>query len=131
MLGACTPVKATRGNLLAQEQVQQIEPGVHHKSDVARILGTPTTKAIFDENTWYYVGMQTEQSAFLDPEVVDKKVLKVTFDEMDMVLAVNDETKKGVDVPIESRVTPTSGQNLTVVQQLLGNIGRFNPQSSE
>jgi outer membrane protein assembly factor BamE (lipoprotein component of BamABCDE complex) len=128
-ISACTPVKATRGNMLAQEQVQQIQPGVSHKSDVARILGTPSTRAIFDENTWYYVGMHTEQSAFFDPEVVDKRVMKVTFDDMDMVVAINDVTNEGIDVPISSRVTPTGGQDLTVVQQLLGNIGRFNPQS--
>jgi outer membrane protein assembly factor BamE (lipoprotein component of BamABCDE complex) len=126
---ACTPTKATRGNLLAQEQIQQIQPGVAHKSDVARVLGTPTSKAIFDESTWYYVGMHTEQSAFFDPEVIEKRVIQVNFDELDMVVAINDVTQEGVDVPLSSRVTPTGGQDLTVVQQLLGNIGRFNPES--
>lgn len=128
-INACTPIKATRGNLLAQEQIQQVEPGISHKSDVTRILGTPTSKAIFDDNTWYYVGMHTEQEAFFDPEVVDKRTLKVVFDDMDMVVSVNDVTKEGLDVPIASRTTPTGGQDLTVVQQLLGNIGRFNPES--
>jgi outer membrane protein assembly factor BamE (lipoprotein component of BamABCDE complex) len=127
---ACTPVKATRGNLLEQEQVSQVLLGEHHKADVMRILGTPTTKAIFDENKWYYVGMHTEQMAFLDPEVTEKKVLTVEFDENDIVSAVNTIDNEGYDVPISSRETPTSGKDLTVIQQILGNVGRFNTDGS-
>jgi len=130
VLSACTPIKATRGNLLAPEQIQEIQKGQQHKSDVIRILGTPTSTAIFDENKWYYVGMHTEQMAFFDPEVTEKTILAVTFDENDMVMAINNIDGEGYDVPLSSRTTPTSGQDLNALQQILGNVGRFNAPGS-
>lgn len=130
MISGCTPVKATRGNLLEAEQIQQITPGESHKADVMRILGTPTSKAIFDDNTWYYVGMHTEQTAFFDPEVTEKLVLAIEFDENDKVASIKNIDHEGYDVPISSRETPTTGQDMTVIQQILGNVGRFNTDGS-
>lgn len=130
-LTGCTPVKATRGNLLAQEQVAEVIPGEHHKSDVMRILGTPTTQSIFNDNKWYYVGMHTEQTAFLDPDVTEKRILVVDFDENDIVMSMNDIDHEGYDVPISARQTPTSGQDMNVIQQILGNVGRFNADGSQ
>ncbi len=34
----------------------------------------------------------------------------------------------GVDVPHVRRKTPTSGNEITVMEQLIGNVGRFNKQ---
>ncbi len=131
ILPSCAPIKATRGNLVADEQVKEVIPGTHHQADVMRILGTPTSKSIFDDNVWYYVGLKTEQSAFFDPDVREKRILSVTFDEGGLVSGLSEIDHEGYEVPISGRITPTSGQDLTVIQQLLGNVGRFNPQSSQ
>ncbi|MBK7361639.1 MAG: hypothetical protein IPJ01_04855 [Micavibrio sp.] len=42
------------------------------------------------------------------------------------------EMPKGasLDVPIERSKTPTHGNDMTIMQQMLGNIGRFNTQSN-
>ena len=43
MLTACTPTTAQRGNMLEDYQIKQIAPGVHGKTDVLKLLGSPTT----------------------------------------------------------------------------------------
>ena len=125
-LSACTANHATRGNYLHADDVQAIQPMVSTEYDVLNILGTPTTKAVFDDKTWYYVGLKTEQKSFFDPKVMEKQVYKVSFDESGFVSEIAEIDDERIDVPLASRVTPTSGHNLTLMQQMLGNVGRFN-----
>ena len=51
----------------------------------------------------------------------------MVFDERDVVSDVVSYTEAdGKPVEIVSRVTPTAGQELNILQQLFGNLGRFN-----
>jgi outer membrane protein assembly factor BamE (lipoprotein component of BamABCDE complex) len=126
LLGACSPRIDQRGNLLDPDAVLAVQPGVQTKDQVAQLLGTPSTVATFDDKTWYYISKRTETTSFFRPDITDQQVLVVKFDDFDTV-----ETVKlyGMDDAFEispvSRVTPTHGQRLTILQQLFGNIGRF------
>ena len=126
MLTACTPTTAQRGNMLEDYQIKQIAPGVHGKTDVLKLLGSPTTQAPFDDNTWYYLGQNTEKTGIFDPEVKKERIVVVTFGPDGLVNSVRDVPPDRVDVPIESAQTPTRGNEPTIMQQFLGNIGRFN-----
>lgn len=128
LLGACTPVVNQRGNMLGDQQIERVEVGKHSRSDVMRILGSPTTQGPFDSNTWYYIGQETEKRGILDPEVVEERIVIVAFDEKGVVESLKESDEGRIDLPIEDDSTPTHGNNLTFVQQMLGNLGRFNPQ---
>lgn len=126
-LGGCSPRVDTRGNLPDPETVLEVQPGMHDRTQVASILGSPSTVATFEDDTWYYISRRTEQIAFFEPEVVDQQVLVVKFDQAGLV---SDMQVYGVEhgqiiTPV-SRTTPTSGRELTVLQQIFGNLGRFN-----
>jgi outer membrane protein assembly factor BamE (lipoprotein component of BamABCDE complex) len=126
-LSACSGVVDTRGNLPDPETVLEVQPGVHDRDQVATILGSPSTVGTFEDDTWYYISKRTEQFAFLEPEVIDQQVLMVKFGDDGLV---NDMQIYGVEdgqiiEPVE-RTTPTSGRELTILQQLFGNLGRFN-----
>lgn len=126
-LAACTPSTATRGNYLFDEDITLIQPMVSTDYDVLNLLGTPTAKAVFDDKTWYYVGLKTEQESFFDEKVTDRRVYQITFDDSNFVKSVDEITNEPLNVPVSSRVTPTSGNEVTALQQILGNIGKFNP----
>lgn len=129
-LSACTPVVAERGNMLEDYQLKAVVPGTSVRSDVLRTLGSPTTQAPFDENTWYYVGQETQKKGILDPEVTKERVVVVKFGEDGTVSTVAEVPKgAGVDVPIASEKTRTKGNEFTFMQQLLGNVGKFNKQT--
>ncbi len=122
----CTPTQNTRGNLLQDYQLTEVVPGQDTRTEVLRKLGSPTTKAPFDDNIWYYLGQETEKRGILDPEVTNERVVAVTFNEEGIVSDVQDIDNERVDLPYIRRKTPTTGNEITVMQQFLGNLGKFN-----
>lgn len=129
-LAACTPTQATRGNIVEDYRMAEIVPGVSTRTSVLQSLGSPTTEAPFDENVWYYIGQKTEKTGIFDPKVVDKKVVVVAFNADGVVDTIEEVKADQIDVPHVRRKTPTSGNEITVLQQLLGNVGRFNKQDN-
>jgi outer membrane protein assembly factor BamE (lipoprotein component of BamABCDE complex) len=117
-----------RGNMVETMQLEQVVPGESSRSDVLKIMGSPTTIAPFDDNTWYYIGQETAKHGILDPEVVEERIVVVTFAEDGLVDIVRENADGRVDVPIAADKTPTHGNDITFMQQFLGNLGRFNPQ---
>lgn len=128
LLGACTPTLAQRGNLLEDYQVTQIHEGTSTRSDVLRNLGSPTTQSTFSPNVWYYIGQETEKRGILDPEVTKERIFLVAFNEEGVVESFEEIDRKRLNIPYARSKTPTHGNDLTVMQQLLGNLGRFNPE---
>lgn len=129
-LSACSPTVKQHGNILRDDQVAEIAPGVHTRTEVLRLLGSPTTTAAFDDNIWYYIGQETEKRGILDPEVIENRVFVVTFNDEGKVQDIGPIDEEMVDVPFSDDKTPTRGNDVTVVQQLLGNLGRFNPNTA-
>jgi outer membrane protein assembly factor BamE (lipoprotein component of BamABCDE complex) len=106
--------------------MESINPGVDTKEDVVARLGTPSSVSTFLDNTWYYIGKRVEQFAFYAPEVTDRSVLVIEFDQVGVV----DDTRyltiyDGQAIDPVDRETPTEGKELTFMQQLLGNFGRL------
>jgi outer membrane protein assembly factor BamE (lipoprotein component of BamABCDE complex) len=129
---ACTPRIDQRGNRPDEEQVVLINPGVDDKNRVAELIGTPSTISTFDDRTWYYISKRTETMAFFDPELVDQEVLAISFDEGGIVENMRVYgPEDGRTIAYVDRTTPTEGNELTFIQQLLGNLGRFNPEGDD
>ncbi len=132
LLTGCSPVVRTHGNKVDADRLAQIRPGVSRQADVVALLGTPSAEGTFDPNAWYYVSQRTEQRAFLAPDVVERTVVRVIFDPatgtVQRVEAVDPETATAV-APV-SRVTPTAGHDLTFMEQVIGNVGRFSKKDN-
>ncbi|MEX1206332.1 MAG: outer membrane protein assembly factor BamE [Dongiaceae bacterium] len=129
VLAGCQPRIDARGNLPDPDTVGQIQPGVQSRAQVADLLGSPSVASTFDDKTWYYISGRTETYAFFEPKVVDQQVLVVEFDDAGMVSGIERyDYEDGRVIDPVSRETPTSGQELTFLQQLFGNLGRFNKQ---
>ena len=126
-MAGCAPNVATRGNLVEDTRLDQIVVGSSTANDVVALMGTPTTEATFDQRTWYYIGQRTEQMAFFEPEVTDRRIVVIRFGEDGVV---QDIQELGLDdareVAIVERETPTLGRQITFLEQVIGNLGRFN-----
>ena len=125
-LTGCAPRVELSGNLPNTDLLDSIEIGHVNKQEVLKLIGTPSTISPFSGNDWYYVSERTETSAFFNPKVVDRKVLLIKFDDKGVVSDIRSygvEAGKAVD--IVDRITPTEGRSFGIIQQLLGNIGRF------
>jgi outer membrane protein assembly factor BamE (lipoprotein component of BamABCDE complex) len=126
-LAACQPTIDQRGNLPDEKKLSAIEPGVTTKEAVSRLIGTPSSVSTFGDKTWYYISRRTEQTAFFNPQVLDQQVVVVAFDEGGVVRNVQ-HLNLADSRPIDpsSRETPSAGKELGFVEQLIGNLGKFN-----
>ncbi len=127
LLVACTPKIDVRGNLLDPERLSEVVPGEITRNEVEEILGTPSSKAVFDKETWLYVSQRTETLAFFEPEVKERSVVIVKFDKKGVVSKIETLTaENGKKIQPIDRVTPTTGNELKLIDQMFGNLGRFN-----
>lgn len=123
----CSPTVAQRGNMLEDHQIEKVQIGASSKSDVLRLVGSPTTVAPFNEDIWYYIGQETEKRGILDPEVTDERIVAIAFNQEGFVEQISDVDQGRINIPIARDKTPTHGNDRTVVQELFGNLGKFNP----
>jgi len=122
----CAPTKSNRGNLVEDFRLSEITPGISTRTNVLKSLGSPTTTAPFDDNIWYYIGQKMEKKGIFDPKVVDERVIVVAFNDKGIVETMEDIDSERLEVPTVRRKTHTGGNDVTVLEQLLGNVGRFN-----
>ncbi len=133
-LGACSApdfigfAPQTRGNKVDPDLLAQLVPGTSSKADVTALIGTPTAKATFDDNTWIYIGEVTRPLIGGTLKVHDQHVVVMTFDQGGVLRNIErrGESDK-LDVAIAGGATASPGNDASILQQLLGNVGRFNP----
>jgi outer membrane protein assembly factor BamE (lipoprotein component of BamABCDE complex) len=125
-LGACNNVVDQRGFSPTPGSVAKLEVGAQSREDVVRLIGSPSAVATFNPNIWYYISETQEYWAFLKPKVTEQKVIQVTFNDSGRIEGIkNYDLKDGQDIAMVQRTTPTSGKELTILEQILGNVGRF------
>lgn len=126
---ACTPTVAQRGNILPDHKIEKVMAGTHMRSDVLRALGSPTTQSTFDPNIWYYIGQETEKRGILDPDIVKERIVMVQFHpETGVVETIKDIEAERMNIPITREKTATHGNEMGAMEQLIGNLGKYNPK---
>ncbi len=126
-VAACGVRVDTRGNLPDPERLAEIEPGVHTRQQVFEIIGSPSSIANFNDETWYYISERTETFAFFAPEVKERQVLVLRFDGAGVLADLQTlSLEHGRDIELVDRETPSVGNEITLLEQLVGNLGRFN-----
>jgi outer membrane protein assembly factor BamE (lipoprotein component of BamABCDE complex) len=132
VLAACGSRITVNGNAPDPDLLAEVKPGQVGRDDVRDILGSPSAIATFDQENWYYISQKTETVAFFKPEVLERRVVIVRFNKDGIVSKVHNLTlADGKDVQFVERETPTTGSEYGLLQQLFGNIGRFNPGGQE
>ena len=126
VMTACTPTVKLHGYRLDRQLLTEVVPGETSKEEVLRVMGSPSSIGTFDDNDWYYVSQTTEQESFYQSEITAQDVVVIAFDERGIVNRIDQRTlDDAVDVVPSSDETRTLGKALSLVEQLVGNIGRF------
>jgi outer membrane protein assembly factor BamE (lipoprotein component of BamABCDE complex) len=130
-LAGCAINQDQRGNLPDPEKLATIKPGTTTKAEVVHILGSPSSASTFDDNTWYYISRRTEQIAFFSPSVLDQQVFVVDFTDKGVVKDVDHKSlADGEHITPAPGATPAPGRELSFIEQLIGNVGRFGGSGS-
>jgi outer membrane protein assembly factor BamE (lipoprotein component of BamABCDE complex) len=126
-VGACDPIVDVHGFVPTPGSLEKLEVGSQSRDDVLRLLGNPSSVGNFGDTTWYYITQRQESVAFFEPSIVEQKVTAISFGDNGRIREIKTYgLQDAKEAGMVDRKTPTVGKELTVVEQILGNVGRFN-----
>jgi outer membrane protein assembly factor BamE (lipoprotein component of BamABCDE complex) len=128
LASACMPVSRNHGFVVSKETPGDVESGVDTKTTVLSKYGNPSTTGVFEKNKWYYMSELREQLGYMRPHTKTRTVTAIAFNPDGVVDGVSIYTiEDGRIVNMIGRKTPTRGRELSILQQLLGGVGRLPP----
>jgi outer membrane protein assembly factor BamE (lipoprotein component of BamABCDE complex) len=125
-LAGCSPIVAKHGQLLGENDVQQVQRGMS-QDQVRMALGTPaTTTPVGVGNAYYYISSTTSTTALAGTQEIDRQVIAVYFAANGTVERVaNYGLKDGKVFDFISRTTPAAdSKEETLLQQMFRNLGK-------
>jgi outer membrane protein assembly factor BamE (lipoprotein component of BamABCDE complex) len=130
LLAGCSFFQAQpqlRGNHVDADQLKELVPGTSTRTDVTALIGSPTARATFDDNTWIYISEVTRARIGRVQGVLSQDVVVLSFNEQGVLQEVKRLNQDdALPVTVVARTTPSPGTEASFLQQLFGNIGRFN-----
>jgi outer membrane protein assembly factor BamE (lipoprotein component of BamABCDE complex) len=126
LTAACAPVVGQNGFQAIDAKPTDIVAGTDTRQTVLTKLGSPSTTSAFESDTiWYYVSQTTEKYTYNRPQVTQRSVTEITFNAGGQVAGVRTlGLDDGERISMNGRETPTRGRQLTILEQLLGNVAR-------
>ena len=114
----------TRGFVIDEQQLEQIKVG-SSAEQVILVLGTPSTTSTVGSQAYYYISQRVSQRfQFMEPKVVDQRVLAIYLDKGNKVERIaNYGIKDGKIFDFISRTTPTGGEAASVIGSLSRRLG--------
>ncbi len=120
------PTISHRGFVPDPEALSSVRVGIDNKNSVASRLGTPSAMADFSGETWYYISQTQRDFLYHRPRTTEQHITAIHFDRGDLVASIDNyglDTAKKVN--FSKQTTPTRGKELTFLEQMFGNFGRF------
>ena len=118
------------GDVPEDVRINAIKAGTHTKDDVARLLGSPTSITLFEKESWLYIESEEQNRLFLPQKEIDRKVIQITFKKNGIVERVKkwtfDDRK---EIAFDSETTPVVGKDLSVIDEMIGNFGKFSSKN--
>lgn len=124
LVSGCAETITTHGQVIKTQNVKQVVEGQHRKEDVQYLLGSPSATSTFNSNTWYYLSEKKVSQSMNSDKITERRIITVTFNKDGMVEKLTDVITTDIpEVVLNKRVTPTYGQSLGILDQMIDNIG--------
>jgi len=131
-LTACVKEHRNHGYGFNQNSLDSIKVGVTPMEEVVDQLGSPTSTSHFGEKTFYYISNVSEKIAFLEPKIVEQKVLSIKFDDKRKVSEIKQYTLDDAnDVAFSENKVEIQGNSLNPFEQIMSNVGKFNKKQKQ
>ena len=127
LLSACTPIITHHGFNNTDSMRSWIKSNTVLKNELQSRFG-PASFVDTDDDmiSLYYVSFIKERFAFFKPKVTERRVIALHFKNDVYQDYAEYSLKDGKNIDIVSDTTPTYGKELSAIQQILSNVGRFN-----
>lgn len=129
-VAACSAQYQNHGYVPPAEDLDKLAIGVDTRATVDDVIGAPSVAGLLSDGDYYYVRSRVRQYGPRRPQVVDRKVVAISFNPNDTVR--NIETfglQDGKVVPITRRVTNSSVMDNGLLRQIFGNFGNIDPST--
>lgn len=122
----CTPTERTHGHVWRGVTPDELVIGADTRESVLRKAGGPSVVGLSEGKPWIYISQRVRSRSAQTPVVGSRQVVVVKFSATGTVSSVEQYAlADGRVVALTDRETPAGESDLNIVQQLLGNIGRF------
>ena len=127
---ACGGQYRNHGYMPLPEDVDALIVGVDTRDGILKVMGVPSTGGVLTDDALYYVRSLVHHRGYVRPSEINRDVLVLTFDKRQVLSNVERfDIEKGNVVRLEHRVTEAPSGDRSVLQQIIGSIGGFNPNS--
>lgn len=127
-MAACSAVYRNHGYVPSDDDLAEITVGVDTRATVDEVVGAPSAGGLLEGGDYYYVRNRVRHLGMMKPEVTERQVVAISFDQGGVVKNIERfGLERGQVVPLSRRVTSSSVEGKGFLRQLLGNIGNFNP----
>ena len=129
-LASCSTIDRRHGYAPTDEELAEIVVGVDDRASVEETVGKPGTAGVLGENAWYYMSQMTSTWAYRAPQVTDRQLVAISFNDNGIVQNIERfGLEDGQVVTLSRRITKTSIRNPGFIRQLLRNFGRIDAGS--
>lgn len=128
LVAACTAQYRNHGYVPPTRDLNSLVIGVDTRATVDDVIGAPSASGLLSDGDYYYVRSRIREYGPLRPQVVDRTVVAISFNEDDTIR--NIETfglEDGNVVPLTRRVTDSSVIDNGFLRQIFGNFGNIDP----
>ena len=120
----CAPLERSHGYMPSQADLDALVVGVDSRAIVEETIGRPQNIGMSDAQSWYYVENVVSTFAFFAPEVKERTVLALDFDDDGILTGINRYgLEDGQVVNLVTRITPTDRRRRSILNQIFGNVG--------
>lgn len=125
-LAACAPVYRNHGYVPPEMDLAQVQVGQTSMDDLPELIGRPSAQGLLTGSGWYYVGSRWRDFGAAPAREIDRQVVAISFAPSGVVSNVERfGLERGRVVPLSRRVTEGSVTEISLIGQLLGNLGNF------
>src|ERR1700722_8307523 len=123
LVGGCSVFEAQsqlRGNHVDADQLKERVPGTSTRNDVTALIGSPTARATFDDNTWIYISEVTRPRIARVQGILNQNVTVLSFNDQGVLQDVKQLNKDdAIPVSVVARTTPSPGTEAAFLHQSL------------
>lgn len=125
-LVACVPIYRNHGYAPTDIELSVLTVGKDDKDTVLKAVGRPTAEGLLNDTSWFYVQSRWRQVGPRAPEEIERQVVVISFSEAGILQNIERfGIESGQVVALSRRVTETNIHGVTLMQQLIGSLGRL------
>lgn len=125
-LSACSATFQNHGFVPPEDELEAVIVGVDTRDSLALSIGQPSASGVIRDEAWFYTAYRVRSFAYRAPEVIERDVVAVSFDDDGVVSNIERfGLEDGQFVQLSRRVTDGGIGEVSILTQILGNFGRL------